>query len=148
MRGAIERMPGRSGKKNRPTGAAFNASRTNRSTKITWPTLDALAFLAFSYILDSTILKKGLHLHFTTAWAIKVMSRARCTRVLAYLSHYELLWSSAITGLADFTRKNSVKVALLSIMGLKKTPGPTDRTGGAPRKGGTLPGRSPDIVKQ
>jgi hypothetical protein len=59
--------------------------------EVAWPSLDALAFLAFGYVLDAAFIEEGLHLHFTAAGAIKMMRRARRTRVLTYLSHDELL---------------------------------------------------------
>jgi len=61
------------------------------SVEIARPALDALALLAFGYVLDTTIFEQGLHHHFAAAGAIKVMRCARRTRVLTYLSHDELL---------------------------------------------------------
>jgi hypothetical protein len=54
----------------------------------------SFALLALRHILDATVLKEGLHLDFAAAGAIKVMRRAGCTRVLAYLSHGVLLVKS------------------------------------------------------
>jgi hypothetical protein len=59
------------------------------------PSLGALAFLAFGYVLDAAVIEEGLHLYFTATRAIKMMRGTRCTRVLTNLSHNELLGDSA-----------------------------------------------------
>lgn len=62
--------------------------------EIAWPAFSSFALFAFSHILDATVFEEGLHLDFAAAGAIKVMCRAGCTRVLAYLSHGVLLVKS------------------------------------------------------